>query len=88
MYRFSAPRQILTNILYELIPSKSIMGQELEPLNSLFKFWLSILCYQYVSTREMGIEAFNSYYSRYVISWELNDSLHIGFVLESSKKRL
>ena len=50
--------------------------------------WAINITYISLATSWLYLTAIIDWYSRYVISWELNDSLHIGFVVEASKKAL
>lgn len=50
--------------------------------------WAIDITYIPLATSWLYLTAIIDWYSRYVISWELNDSLHIGFVLEASKRAL
>ncbi|MDQ0874552.1 hypothetical protein QFZ77_003211 [Paenibacillus sp. V4I3] len=38
--------------------------------------------------REMGLYAVMDWYSRYIVDWQLDKSLEIGFVLETMKRGL
>lgn len=50
--------------------------------------WAIDITYILLATSWLYLTVIIDWYSRYVISWELNDSLHIGFVLEASKRAL
>lgn len=50
--------------------------------------WAIDITYIPLATSWLYLTVIIDWYSRYVISWELNDSLHIGFVLEASKRAL
>ena len=50
--------------------------------------WAIDITYIPLATSWLYLTVIIDWYSRYVIPWELNDSLHIGFVLEASKKPL
>ena len=50
--------------------------------------WAIDITYILLATSWLYLTVIIDWYSRYIISWELNDSLHIGFVLEASKRAL
>lgn len=50
--------------------------------------WAIDSTYIPLATSWLYLTAIIEWYSRYIIAWEINDSLHSGFALEASRKAL